>query len=140
MNDQDELSQQLDMDTLTNTDDDDDNGGGTGSATRLLRSGRACTLFAVVNANGTLARGCGARSSRRVPGSVGTYEVIFDRNVRDCSYVGTVGLSGSSNSSPPGEITVVGRFNNVNGVFITTHNSTGQLADRGFHIAVHCCC
>lgn len=139
MNNPDEFSEELDVDTSASAADDDDDNGAAATA-RLIRSGRACTLFAVVNANGALARGCGARSSRRIPGSAGVYEVIFDRNVRDCAYVATIGLSGSMNSSPPGEITVVGRFNNVNGVFITTHNSTGQLTDRGFHLAVHCCC
>lgn len=144
MNNPAEFSEQLDVDTPTsavddagNNNTDDDNNGG---AAQRLRSGRACTLFAVVNTNGTLARGCGVRSSRKVPGSAGAYEVIFDRNVGDCCYVATIGLSGGINSSPTGQITVVGRFNNANGVFVTTHNSMGSLADRGFHIAVHCCC
>jgi hypothetical protein len=96
----------------------------------------ACTLFAVVNADGTLARRFGAVSSQRL--ALGSYEVIFNRNVRDCAYVATIGLSGSTGSSPPGEITVVGRFNNANGVFLTTSNSAGTLADLGFHLAVHC--
>jgi hypothetical protein len=105
-----------------------------------VRSGRACTLFAVVEPDGTLARGCGAVSSQKVDIDVGAYEVIFDRNVRDCAYVATIGISGSVGFSPSGEITVAGRFNNVNGVFLTTSDSTGMLADRGFHVAVHCCC
>ena len=66
------------------------------------------------------------------------YEVIFNRDVRDCAYVATVGLSGSSGSSLPGEITVVGRAGAPNGVFITTHDSAGGPSDRGFHLAVHC--
>jgi hypothetical protein len=96
----------------------------------------ACTLFAVVNANGTLARGLGAVSSQRL--ALGAYEVIFNRNVRDCAYVATIGLSGSAFSSPPGEITVVGRVTSANGVFLTVSNSAGAPTDLGFHLAVHC--
>ena len=59
-----------------------------------VRSGRACTLFAVVEPDGRLARGCGAVSSQKVDIEVGAYEVIFDRNVRDCAYVATIGISG----------------------------------------------
>lgn len=129
-----EVSEHLNVGNLAREKDDDDD------PARLIRSGRACTLFAVVNANGILARGCGAISSRKVDLPVGAYEVIFDRSVRGCAYVATIGLSGNLGASATGEITVVGRFNNVSGVFLTTHNSMGQLADRGFHIAVHCCC
>lgn len=107
---------------------------------QLLRSGRACTLFAVVDANGRLVRGCGAVRARKVDLPVGAYEVIFDRKVCDCAYVATIGLPGNRGASTSGEITVVGRFNNESGVFLTTHNRAGQLADRGFHLAVHCCC
>jgi hypothetical protein len=96
----------------------------------------ACTIYAVVNANGTLARGFRAVSSQKL--AVGQYEVIFNRNVRNCAYVASIGLSGAVGASSPGEITVVGRFNNDRGVFVTTHNSAGAAADLGFHIAVHC--
>jgi hypothetical protein len=93
-------------------------------------------LYAVVNADGSLARRNGAGSSARL--GLGTYEVIFSRNVRDCVYTATIGLSGASGSSNPGEITVVGRATNVKGVFVTTHDSAGADADRGFHLVVNC--
>jgi hypothetical protein len=96
----------------------------------------ACTLFAVVNANGTLARGFRAVSSQRF--AVGRYAVIFNRNVRRCAYVATMGLSGSVGFSPPGQISVVGLVSNANGVFIAVSNSAGADADLGFHLAVHC--
>jgi len=96
----------------------------------------ACTIYAVVNADGTLARGFRAVSSQKL--STGQYEVIFNRGVRNCAYVATIGLSGAVGASSPGEITVVGRFDNERGVFVTTHNSAGAAADLGFHIAVHC--
>jgi hypothetical protein len=98
-------------------------------------SDSATTFYAVVNADGTLARGFRAASSQKV--AVGNYEVIFNRNVRNSAYVATIGLSGALGAASPGEITVVGRFNNERGVFITTHNSAGAPADNGFHLAVH---
>ena len=98
--------------------------------------GGGSTLFAVVNADGTLARGQKAVSAARL--STGQYEVVFRKDVRKCAYVGTIGLSGSSGSSLPGEITVVGRSGNDRGVFVTTHSSAGAFADLGFHLAVLC--
>jgi hypothetical protein len=93
------------------------------------------TCFAVVNADGTLARGFRATSSQRLV--TGQYEVVFNRDVRKAAFIATIGLSGSVGSSAPGEITVVGRLGNPQGVFVTTHSSTGAPADAGFHLAVH---
>jgi len=94
------------------------------------------TSFAVVNADGTLARRRNAVSAARL--GTGQYEVVFRKDVRKCAYAGTIGLSGSVGSSAPGEITVVGRFGNDRGVFVTTHSSAGAFGDLGFHLAVHC--
>lgn len=107
-----------------------------GAAEAGAVAGCACTLFAVVNDNGTLARGFGAVSATRF--QPGRYAVTFDRNVSNCAYVAAIGLSGSVGFSLPGEITVAGQFNNVNGVFITTNASGGADVDRGFQLAVHC--
>jgi len=96
----------------------------------------AKAFWAVVDSDGTLARDRGAVSAQRF--DVGQYEVIFSRNVRNCAYVATIGLSGSESVSAPGETTVVGRFGNRRGVFVTTHDSTGAFADRGFHLQVSC--
>jgi hypothetical protein len=98
--------------------------------------GCACTLFAVVDANGLLVRDFRAVSSQRF--STGQYEVVFNRNVSRCAYVATTGDSGNDTVPPPGEIAVVGRFGDANAVFITTYDSNGRPADRGFHLAVHC--
>jgi hypothetical protein len=93
-------------------------------------------FWAVVNSDGTLARDRGAVSAQQL--STGEYEVIFFRNVRDCAYVATIGISGSVDSSQPGEITVAGRTDARRGVFVSTHDSTGEFADRGFHLQVSC--
>lgn len=92
--------------------------------------------FAVVNANGTLARGnCLIRTARL---GVGTYEVIFNGSVRLCTYLSTIGLTGASGGPPAGEIGVVGRAGDVRGVFLQTRASNGALADRPFHLGVFC--
>jgi hypothetical protein len=96
----------------------------------------ASTMFAVVNSNGTLARGRNAVSATRL--GTGFYEVVFRKDVRKCAYLGTIGLSGAAGASLPGEITVVGRAGNDRGVFVTTHSSGGASADLGFHLAVLC--
>jgi hypothetical protein len=100
------------------------------------RRGCACTLYAVVNSDGTLARSFRAVSAKKL--GPGQYEVIFNRNVRKCAYVATIGLPRNMCSSPPGEITVAGRYTTDRGVFVTTYSSVGTLEDRGFHLAVHC--
>jgi hypothetical protein len=94
------------------------------------------TRFAVVEANGVTARGRGVVSSQSIGG--GFYEVIFSRNVTKCAYVATMGDSGSNTNGTPGEIAVVGRFGKPNGVFLSTFDSTGALADRSFHLQVLC--
>jgi hypothetical protein len=92
------------------------------------------TMYAVVDANGTLARGRRAVSATRL--ATGAYEVVFRKDVRRSAYLATIGLSGSAGASLPGEITVVGRAGNDRGVFVTTHSSGGAAADLGFHLAV----
>ena len=91
-------------------------------------------LFAVVDANGTLARGLFAVSAQRF--SPGLYEVVFSRDVTHAALVACIGNSGSFSVEPPGMITTVGRFLNPNGVFIAISDAAGNPADRGFHLAV----
>lgn len=96
-------------------------------------------LTAVVKANGKLDRGCHAVSATKVTGfGQGYYEVIFSRNVRKGAYIATIGSHQDYGVPASGEITVVGRYNNVNGVFITTTDSNGVRKDKGFHLAVFC--
>lgn len=95
----------------------------------------AQTFYAVVNADGTLARGFQAASAQRF--APGLYEVIFAHDVTTSAYVASIGSSGSVGVESTGEITVVGRAGTPNGVFITTSTSDGTFADRGFHLAVH---
>ena len=100
-------------------------------------TGRAQTLFAVVNSDGSLARGYGVASSAP-DGSPGDFQVVFKRGLRKCAYVATLGSAGSTGGGPLGETDVVGLSGNKMGVFVQTRDSTGALAPSGFHLIVSC--
>jgi len=93
--------------------------------------------WAVVDANGTIARSKGGVSVTHTAGA-GSYVVFFDKDVRQCLYSGTIGLSGASGTSARGFITTVGAAAGVTGVFVTTDDTAGNPAERGFHLYVGC--
>jgi Collagen triple helix repeat (20 copies) len=91
----------------------------------------ATALWAVVGNAGTLVRGSGVTESKSL-GTPGLYEVDFDRDVSQCGYAGTMGLT-------HGEIEVESRGGNPNGIFVETWNSTGSaLTPTTFNVAVFC--
>jgi hypothetical protein len=94
----------------------------------------AQTFFAVVDASGTLVRKFHATSSRRL--GTGQYEVIFAHDVTGSAYVASIAdtLTGIPLA---GEIGVAPRSGAADGVFVGTWDSTGNFADRAFHLAVH---
>jgi hypothetical protein len=110
----------------------------------------ATALWAVVNTDGTMARGSHVTSTQKLepqfitagvgPTALGdgAYEVIFDRDVSACAYVATIGSSGVSDTLLRGGVSVASRFANVNGVFVQTYNDVAADADRHFHVAVFC--
>lgn len=128
--------------------------GGTGSAATVSRSDHdhdtryytkptsdalfvedAQLLSAVVGTAGNLFRGAHAVSSARL--GTGVYEVIFDRDVRACTYVAVSGhdtIGSISNRI----LNVAQRGGNANGVFMEVRSNAGALADAGFHVAVVC--
>ena len=67
----------------------------------------------------------------------GRYQVIFNRDVRGCVYVATVG---DPSAAAPGHGTAaVGSLATiVNGVAVRTFNEQGALANRSFHLIVSC--
>jgi hypothetical protein len=94
----------------------------------------ATALWAVVAANGTLARGSHVTSAQGF-GS-GGYEVIFDRDVTGCAFLAVPG--GTDTDVVTGEASTTRRSTSVNGVWIQTYNSAGTAADGPFHLAVFC--
>jgi hypothetical protein len=98
-------------------------------------------MFAVVNSDGTLDRGSGARSVSQ--DGAGKYRVVFDRDVSECVYPATTGIpfsASSSGGSPLSEgVTHVASLAGVpEGVFVTTYDFAGNLASRSFHLMVFC--
>ena len=106
------------------------------------KPGGTRTLWAVINADGTTARGSGVQSSKKEPpppggGQSGEYDVIFKRNVSGCAYVASFAderQTGEVSASSLGPGT-------PNGVYVqtVTDNGTKEVySDRPFHLAVFC--
>lgn len=94
-------------------------------------------LWAVVDGStGALDRGNGVISTTK--SDTGDYQVRFNKNVRGCVYVATVGLPGSLGVELPGQIGVVGENASVRGVWVDTYDSLGNESDRSFHLLVDC--
>jgi hypothetical protein len=96
-------------------------------------------LWAVVNANATLARGTAGVTAAKLaaPPSTGFYAVSFPRSVAGCAYSATI--AGTATAYPgTGQISAYGTLGNPNGVTVATHTTAGGLADLPFHLLVAC--
>jgi hypothetical protein len=92
-------------------------------------------MAAVVAADGTLTDGNRATAAGRVTGQTGRFEVAFDRNVSQCTFVASVS---NEPGGAPGYAVVDPRFGNANAVFVATYNKDGVLTDRPFYLQVTC--
>jgi hypothetical protein len=90
---------------------------------------------AVVNSNGTLARGLGVVSTTQI--HTGAYQVLFTHKVNRCGYEATLG-STSTGVGPDAQIGVASRAGHKNGVWINTYSSSGSLTNEPFHLIVVC--
>jgi hypothetical protein len=93
------------------------------------------TRHAVMSTTGTIVRGRGTTSGART--GEGQYQVVFDTDVRQCTYYATLGDPAAGNPGA-GEIAVGQLAGNANGVHVATHDSAGVAADRSFHLTVSC--
>jgi hypothetical protein len=93
------------------------------------------THHAVISNLGAIVRQRGATSSARL--DEGQYEVIFDRDVRSCVYVATLGDESAAGPGN-GQIAVTQAPANVNGVRVRTRDSAGVPENRSFHLVVSC--
>ncbi len=86
-------------------------------------------LWAVVNPDGTLARGSGATASGRAAGfAAGVYTVTFNRNVTQCAYMATIGAPGTTPPTLGGQ--VLAYVNpNPNGQVITVRTFAADAED-----------
>jgi hypothetical protein len=95
--------------------------------------------WAVVNQNGVLVRGRGfAAGDPAARTGEGIYHVIFNRDVRGCAYVASVGSPTVDAVPPGGEVHVASHPTNVNAVRVRTTNDAGVALNRPFHLAVTC--
>ena len=108
-------------------------------AAGLATSSAGLDLWAVVNGNGVLVRGRGqAAGDPAGKTGEGIYHVIFNRDVRSCAYLATVGSPTVDAVPPGGQVHVASHPTNVNGVRVRTANDAGASLDRPFHIGVIC--
>jgi hypothetical protein len=94
--------------------------------------------FAVVTADGLLARGRGLGPNPVARTNPGRYQVIFDADVRGCAYVATIGDASAAGPPQGAEISTSSLGSNVNAVSIRTEQSGGNPADRPFHLVLSC--
>jgi hypothetical protein len=99
------------------------------------------TLWAVVNVDGTLARGDGATAAQAT-GVDGEYRVTFDRDVSGCAYVATAGEASAFTAGPDDAITfgVAPDNQDTSTVFALEYDAilARDSYSSGFHLAVFC--
>jgi hypothetical protein len=98
-------------------------------------TGDGVARHAVVSNVGATVRGRGVTSSAQT--GPGQYQVVFDRDVRNCVYVATLGDESAAGPGN-GQISVTSAAANVNGVRVVTRNSEGVNDNRSFHLIVSC--
>ena len=90
----------------------------------------------VISSAGTLVRGRGITSVAK-PGA-GVYQVVFDADVRGCTYFATIGDEGAAGPGT-GQISVSSSPDNQFGVRVIVRNNDGSAnVDRPFHLLVSC--
>jgi hypothetical protein len=95
----------------------------------------ATPLHAVVTSAGGLARGFHAASATR-PQS-GRYSVLFDRDVRSCTYAATIG-DPSTGTESAAFVSVASLPADASGVYVEVRDRDSKLVNRGFHLVVLC--
>jgi hypothetical protein len=96
----------------------------------------ATSLFAVVEASGTLARGSGVVESTK--SGVGSYIVKFKQNVTKCAFVASVGEPDFEGEAK-GVADAQGAFTTTDSVFVETHAIGSETAaSKPFHLVVLC--
>jgi hypothetical protein len=106
-------------------------------ADRVKAEGRgAAQLFAVVDQDGDLKRGLHAKKAVRV--DVGTYEVLFSRNVRQGAFLVTIGGHGWDNKPLSAIATVLSHPESTHTVVVFTQDLGGIRINSGFHLLVVC--
>jgi hypothetical protein len=96
--------------------------------------GASAMLSAVVLSNGSFSRGSAGTTSANV--GAGSYTVVFDRDVTNCTF--TVSAGGAGNVPTSGIASASRRAGNPNAVRVRTRLTDGTIQNRPFHLMVHC--
>ncbi len=98
----------------------------------------ATTFWAVVNADGTIARGVNVSAGSSSHPATGQYQVVFvGVDISICAYAATLGYPDNSGYAPAGMITA-SNTQYMNVVAVATYNAAGAPADRPFHLSILC--
>jgi len=92
--------------------------------------------YAVVNADGTVARGAKGYSVTHAAGS-GQYEVDTVSDVKTCTYSVTAG-SADVLAPAPAIATAARKRENRSAIMVATYDGRGNHTDSGFHLIVRC--
>ncbi len=99
-------------------------------------------FWAVVDANGTVARSSEPGVTVTHTAGTGTYTVDFNRTISDCAFNATIGLSAASGGTSSRGFTTVNSpaSSPSDSVLVTTDDIGDPLdsAERGFHLQVSC--
>lgn len=102
----------------------------------LESSAFARPMFAVVNSDGTLARGYAISSVVRQ--ATGSYRLTWNRDIQTCAFIGA---TGGPAGGFPSTGTVAATFSDTaqtDDIYVQTRNTAGALTDLDFHIQVVC--
>lgn len=91
--------------------------------------------FAVVGKGGAVSRGSHALSAHRIV--KGEYSVHFDSDVSNCVFTATIGATGITPVTAPGDISV-SPGNKPHNVLVATIGANGSLKNFPFHLAAAC--
>jgi hypothetical protein len=90
---------------------------------------------AVVQDNGKLKRGVGVKSAKKL--GKGEYQVVFDSDIDNCTWVASIGLPSTGNPFP-GIISTALRKGNNKGIYVLTGDQKAFLENLAFSIIVVC--
>lgn len=95
--------------------------------------------WAVIGDHGLLVRSSGisgAVTASRL--TSGQYQILFDRDVRSCVYVATLGDAATGPAPGPGLARVASRLNAPAGVFVMVNDAAGRALDAPLHLITVC--
>jgi hypothetical protein len=95
----------------------------------------AAGRYAVVGRGGRIARGSHALSARRT--ARGEYHVHFDSDVSSCAFTASVGATGGTQLTAPGQIAVA-RARKPHNVLVSVVGAGGGMVSSPFHLAASC--